>query len=312
MIRLSSFTYNRVAFSIFFVLCILCFQSSWCAEWSDEEIEAMGRRAEETVRKAYTILWEFRLQHNLADTVRDPERTGVIGIEHSPITTTFGYADSKLVSTKPGWASWLVKDLAMRGLWRHADVAVSFSGSFPALNIAVLAALQELDVDVKGISSVGASSWGANEPGLSWPEMECILREGGVLKVSASAVTLGGTSDNGAEWNDYARGIAMESVKRSRLPILSPRNIRDAVKKRMRFYGNPKDYAIYINVGGGHASMGGGVHVRHSQGGWYFEPLKEKGDPDGVIDNFLKAGVPCLNLLYIENLNQRENIVQSE
>lgn len=312
MIRLIFLDRLRILFCVVLSLCVLPFQLSRSAEWSDAEIKAMSVRAEETVRKAYRALWEFRLQFDMDDTLRDPDRTGVIGIQHSPITTTFGYIDSKLLSTKPGWASWIVKDLATRGLWPNADVAVSFSGSFPALNIAVLAALQELDVDVKGISSVGSSSWGANEPGYTWPEMERILREEGILTAGTSAVTLGGTSDKGAEWDDYARGIAMESVKRSRLPLLTPRNIRDAVRKRMLFYGNPRDYAIYINVGGGHASMGGGVHVRHNHGGWYFEPLNEKGNPDGVIDLFLKAGVPCLNLLYIENLNQREKIVHSE
>lgn len=286
--------------------------SSYCAEWSDAEINAMASRAEATVQQAYKFLWNYRLLQDMADPVRDPGHTGVIGVEYSPLTTTLGYEDAKELSTRPGWAAWLVNNLAQRGIWADADIAVSLSGSFPGLNIAVLAALQELNIDVKGVCSVGASSYGANEIGFSWPEMERLLREEKILRVGCSAVTLGGTSDHGAERDEYSSSLALEAVRRSGLPMLKAVSLRDAVKKRSRFYGDPKDYVCYINVGGGHASLGGGPKVRYNQGGWYFEPLFEKGNPDGVMDIFLNAGVPCLNLLYLDNINKRERIINLE
>ncbi|HHE46689.1 MAG TPA: poly-gamma-glutamate system protein [Bacteroidetes bacterium] len=277
-------------------------------EWDSTAVAAMARRAEETVRRAYGVLWDFKLQFDLADTVRDPGHTGVMGEEYSPVTTTIGYEYAKELSTKPGWAGWLVRELAEHGIWKGADVAVSMSGSFPALNIAVLAALQELGADVNCISSVGASSYGANEPGLSWPEMERLLREEHVLKIGSSAVTLGGTGDRGLEWNDYGMDMAMRSVKRSLLPLIKPTSLRDAIRKRIRFYGNPRDYFCYINVGGSQASLGGGARMRFDRGGWYYEPLPRKGDPSGVMDRFLADDVPCLNLLFLERLDKREGI----
>ena len=302
---------NHVTFFRYTLTLILAILPGFsiAAEWSDGEIDSMAIRAEKTVRKAFDFLWEYRQKLDMDDVGRDPDRTGVIGIEFSPITTTMGYEDAKELSTKPGWAAWLVRDLAKRGIWHRADIAASFSGSFPALNIAVLAALQELGVEVRSISSVGASSWGANEPGLTWLEMERLLREEGILKVGSSAATLGGTGDKGLEWNDYARELALESVRRSRLPLLSPLNLRDAVKKRMRFYGSTDDYVCFINVGGGHAVMGGGPAIRFNRGGWYFQPPEKQGHPNGVMDNFLRAGVPCLNFLYLESFNEREKIV---
>lgn len=279
------------------------------AEWNDTQIEKMAANAEETVRKAFDYLWEYREEHDIDDQVRDPQKTGVIGNEYTVLTTTLGYLDAKVLSTKPGWASWLVRDLARRGLWRGADAAISFSGSFPGLNIAVLAALQEFEVDLKGICSIGSSGWGANEPGFSYPEMERILREGDILRIGCSAVTLGGSGDRGSEWKDYAMKIALESVKRSRLPLLKPKNLRDAVKKRMYFYGEPAEYVIFINVGGGHATIGGGEKIRYTFGGWIYKASEVKGNPAGVMDKFLNSEVPCLNLLYIQSMNKRENIV---
>ncbi len=181
-------------------------------EYTEAQIDSMARRAEATVLKAYNCIWEYRVKNGIADTSRDPRHTGVIGVEWTVLTTTVGYEDAKELSTRSGWASWLVRELAHRGLWRRANVAVSLSGSFPGLNIAVLAALQELGADVSGICSIGASSYGANELGLSYPEMERMLREEKILKVGCGAVSLGGTGDHGAEFDGYALERAMEAV----------------------------------------------------------------------------------------------------
>jgi len=280
-------------------------------EWSEEEIEAMASRAEATVQKAYEFIWQYRLQFDMADSIVDPKKTGMIGVEHTLLTTTLGNKNAKYLSTQPGWAAWVVRDLAHRGLWPRADVAVTFSGSFPAMNIAVLAALQELESDVHGICSVGASSWGANSIGLSWPEMERMLREEDILNVGCSAVTLGGSGDRGGEWDDYAMNLALTAVKRSRLPFLKARNLRDSIKKRMNFYGDPADYVCYVNVGGNHASLGGGPILRYHRGGWYFEQMGGKGNPNGVMDAFLEDGIPCLNMLMLAELNHKEKIVES-
>ena len=279
-------------------------------EWNRAEIDSMANRAETTVLAAYEMIWDYRVRQSIADTVNDPDRTGMIGEEYTMLTTTIGYPKAKQLSTTAGWASWLVMDLATRGIAPGDKVAVSLSGSFPGLNVAVLAALQELGADVRAISSIGASSWGANVIGLSWPEMERILRDGGILKVGSSAVTLGGTGDRGAEWGAYSLNLALEAVRRSRLPLLQPTGLRDAIRKRLRFYGERDDYFCYINVGGGQASLGGGDQIRYSYGGWYYKPSGWKGNPRGVMDYFLKTGVPSFHLLHLNGLSRRYFIVQ--
>jgi len=297
--------------SIAIIIClVLGLVEVHAGRWTDEQIDEMAEHAEATMQKAYRVLWDFRVEVGLNDPERDPDSTGIIGVEFTPLTTTIGYPEAKYLSTKKGWADWLVRDLTSRDLWRGAKVAVSFSGSFPALNLAVLVALQEIGANVKGVCSVGSSSWGANEIGFSWPEMERLLREKGVLKVGCSAVTIGGSGDRGGEWKGYAMDLALQAVKHSRLPLLKPRHLRDAVQKRAHLYGRLDNYICYINVGGGHASLGGGSKVRYSRGGWYFARPSLRGNPDGIMDKFLQSGVPCLNLLYIEKLNSVEKIVK--
>jgi poly-gamma-glutamate system protein len=292
------------------LLCSVLFTvESQASRWTEEQVDIMAENAEATMQKAYRVLWDFRVEFGLNDPERDPDSTGIIGVEFTPLTTTIGYPEAKYLSTKKGWARWLVRDLTSRDIWHGAKVAVSFSGSFPALNLAVLAALQEIGANVKGVCSVGSSSWGANEIGLSWPEMERLLREKGVLKVGCSAVTIGGSGDRGGEWKGYAMDLALQAVKRSRLPLLKPRNLRDAVKKRANLYGTLDNYTCYINVGGGHASLGSGARERYGRGGWYFARSSIRGNPDGLMDKFLQSSVPCLNLMYLEKLNSVEKIV---
>lgn len=278
--------------------------------YDSERVAAMSDQAEKTVRTAFDLLWELRVQHQLADTILDPDHTGVIGKEFTPLTTTIGYEEAKMLSTKPGWASWLVRDLVAHGIYPGAYIAVSMSGSFPALNIAVFAALQELKVDANCISSVGASSYGANEIGLTWPQMERRLRDAGILRLSSSAVALGGTGDRGEEWDAETIEMALQAVDYSMLPFLKSLNLRDAIKKRMLHYGKTKHYFCFINVGGGQAALGGEGGYRYKHGGWFLDQLSKKGDPMGVMDCFLDAGVPCLNLLYLDDLNNRERIVK--
>jgi len=273
-------------------------------------VEIVAGRAEATVKRGYERVWHYRLLMETADTMRDTFKTGLIGLPWTSITTTVGYEEAKELATKPGWAAWLVKELKARNIGPGSKVAVSLTGSFPALNLALLAALQELKVKMVGICSVGASSFGANEPGFTWPELERYLFEEGVLKIGSTAVTFGGTGDRGAEWDEYAQRQALGCVERSGLDLIRPAHLRDAIRKRMALYGDPKDYFCYINVGGSQASLGAGAKLRFTHGGWFYEPLPVKGDPPGVMDYFLEAGTPCLNLLFLDDLNRKENIVK--
>jgi len=273
-------------------------------------IGELGRRAETTVWKGFDTVWQARLRADMADTTHDSSKTGMIGQEYTPLTTTLGNETAKELSTRSGWASWIVEELSKRGIKAGDKIAISMTGSFPGMNLAVLAALQTLDVEVKGISSVGASSWGANEPGFTWPEIEYLLKSEGVLKIGCGAVTFGGTGDRGLEWKEAEVALAAEVVRRCGLPLIKPRNLRDAVSRRLLFYGKPKQYKAYINVGGGAATLGGGSKMRFIRGGWFEEPMGLQGSPNGVMDTFLEAGVPCLNLLYLDDMNRRYGIIK--
>jgi poly-gamma-glutamate system protein len=73
------------------------------------------------------------------------------------------------------------------------------TGSFPALNIAVLAAAEEMKLKPIAISSVGSSMWGANEP-------DFVARHGAPAEGEKTLRTSGAASIGGS--NDRGRGLS--------------------------------------------------------------------------------------------------------
>ena len=96
----------------------------------------------------------------------------------------------------PNFAAVVVEWLKELGVKSGDVVAVGASGSFPAMNIAVYAALHELGIEPIIISSTAASQWGANEPSFTWLDMEAVLRKSDVFPYKSVAASLGGVGDD--------------------------------------------------------------------------------------------------------------------
>jgi len=122
--------------------------------------------------------------------------------------TTVGSLESKRLATDPRWARVLVAQLTAHGVGPGSIITASFSGSFPGLNLAVMAACRAMQVRLIAVSSVTASTWGAVEPGFTWPEMEVLVVRAGVLPAATVAVSVGGSSDAGRDLSEEGRAIA--------------------------------------------------------------------------------------------------------
>jgi poly-gamma-glutamate system protein len=250
----------------------------------------------------------------------DPDRAALIGVELSPLMTTMGSLESKRLATDPRWARTLVAQLASHGVTRGSTVLASFSGSFPGLNIAVMAACRALDARLTAVSSVTASTWGADEPGFTWPEVEVLISGAKVLPTASVAISVGGTRDSGRDLSDEGKAIAraIQDSAASSLgaAVLRSETLTDAITQRVTAYrralGRARP-AVYVNVGGNHASLGGArADLRHQEGwilpskigdGKYF-PQDGKTLPSGasVVAAWLAEGVPVLNLLDVKSL----------
>jgi poly-gamma-glutamate system protein len=238
----------------------------------------------------------------------DPNRTGLIGLETSPITTSLGHLAAKRTTTNPDFAGLLVRLLDEAGVRRGDAVAVGASGSFPALVIAVLSAAKVAGVGPLVISSLGASEWGANDPDFTWLEMEACLRTAGLFDSRPVALALGGDEDVGRNMAPSGRTLLLERVRASGIPFIGPASLPANVALRLRRYdeaAGAKPIRAFVNIGGSSANIGTNAEVLKLRPGLldhvFIPPPAER----GVLQEMAARKVPVIHLLNVKGLCDR-------
>ena len=224
-------------------------------DYYEEKLEAA-----QLAQKAAEYIKNYRLQKGVfVDAVNDPNETALIGQEYTMVTTDRGDIEAKLSSTNPNFAAVVVQMLKEAEVEKGDNVTVAMTGSFPALNIAVLAALKTLDLNPIVISSVGASNFGANDPHFTWLDMEMILEKGNVFDCRSVAASMGGGADRGRGLSPEGRDLLKQAVERNGIPFIHEDHLENSIEQRMQIYNKEakgKGIQAFINIGGGIASLG--------------------------------------------------------
>ena len=262
--------------------------------------------AAETADKAREAIKEHRLEKGIfIDNVNDPNGTALIGQKYTHITTDQGDIEAKLSSTNPNFAAAVVLMLKDAGITKNSKVAVGMTGSFPALNIATIAAIETIGAEPIIISSVGASDYGANDPYFTWPDMEKFLFDNRIIKHRSVAASIGGGRDIGRGLSPRGREMIVDAISRNNIPMIYEKDLRESVAKRIAIFdslcgsGGPD---VYINIGGGIASLGSSINSDMIEPGLTMQ-LPERNYPArGVLTNLGERGIPIIHLLNINRL----------
>ena len=263
-------------------------------------LDAMKAIKTERLKRGYVI-----------DPEADPHQTGLLGFPITPITSNTGYLDAKRASTNPNFAAVLVHMLKRAGVESGDTVAVGVSGSFPALCISAFAAMQTLELHPIVVASVSGSEWGANDPSLTWIDMEHLLYDKGFFSFRSVAASRGGIDDRGFGLSKEGRGLIDAAIDRNGLERVDSSSLVDAIERRMQIYdskaGNHPIKA-YINVGGGSASVGTHVGKKQFHPGLNLEPARGEGIVDSVMLRYSERGVPVIHLSSIAHIAKQYGI----
>lgn len=262
----------------------------------DEKVTA----AELTARCFQTIRLATTTDNIPIDRINDPNETGLIGLQYSPITTERGDLSAKLTSTNPNFAALIVDYLRAARVRPGDTVAVSFTGSFPALNIAVLSALKVMDIQPIIITSVGSSMWGANRPALTYLDMERVLIEHNLLPFKTYAASVGGEDDIGRGLSPEGRQSIIDAITRNGVQALNSKSIEDAINQRILLYSH--GIKAFINVGGAVTAL---LATDAAPG---FIPPRQVKNGRGLVAEFSRAGIPVINLSDIVNLANEHDL----
>lgn len=272
-------------------------------DWFDEKMQAASLS-----KKAMDHLKKVRFKDEIfLDNINDPNETGLIGEQYTPITTGSGSLPIKMSTTNPNFAAMVVQLLKDAGLKERDEIAVCMTGSFPALNVSVLAALQTLKIKPIIVTSVTASSWGANDPNYTWLDMEHELYISGVFVHRSSASSIGGNSDIGRALSLEGREMIQDAINRNRIQLINKGSLQGNIDQRLElFERNTKEVKAYLNVGGGVASLGSDLNGEKMKNGTNLNvKLKDFIDKKGVMFEMAKKGLPIINLLNLESLMKK-------
>lgn len=258
--------------------------------------------ASRQAQACFDAIRDLKVERGLeTDTTADINDTGLIGLEYSFITTTIGNLEAKRTSTNPNMAAVVVDMFSELGLQPGDRVAINCSGSFPALNIAVICAADVMGLEPYLISSFGASTHGANDPALTWLDMEHHLYDQGLLRHRSDLFSIGGMEDVGKEMDPDLRETITNRIQGYGYELFYDEDLIHNIETRYELYRSQGDIKCFINVGGNDASFGDSNIMVHTDGGILTE-LSENDNSTGLVQLFLKDNIPVIHLLNIKSL----------
>jgi len=301
---------SNIVLGVLFLLSLLAFiavensKMDVKQDWYNEKLEAA-----QLSQSAANQIKAYRLENGVfIDDINDPNQTALIGQEYSMITTDQGDIDSKLSATNPNFAAIIVQLLKEAGLKEEDHVAVAFSGSFPGINISVLAALETLKLRPIVITSVGASNYGANDPYFTWLDMESILYKSNIIHNRSVAASIGGGNDLGRGLSPEGRDLIFKAIERNNIEFINEKHLESSIARRLEIYekySQGRPIKAFVNVGGGIASLGNTINGKLIPSGLTLHLPMSNFPLSGIIVHMGKKGIPIIHLLNINQLLEK-------
>ena len=186
-------------------------------------------------------------------------------------------------------------------------VAVSYTGSYPGANIAVLSALEAMQAEAIIISSCGASEFGSTNPAMTWIDMENDLFDKNVISNKSNYASIGGGLDLGTQLGREGQKICEKSIYSNGLELLNIGDMEKNTARRMEYYVQEyqdKNIALFINVGGGIYSIGDSVKRQATPPGIIYPGDINSDKNQTVIERFLNVDIPVVNINQIHILTE--------
>lgn len=254
---------------------------------------------------AFLAIREAKVKLGIPFPAEDVNRTGLIGPEATPLVSSVGHLGAKRTAANPNFAAVLVDMFHETGLRSGDVIALGFSGSFPSLNVATLAAAHVLGLRPLIISSVGASNFGASDPEMTWLDMEAALRENRIWHYRSFRAGLGGIGTLPRIFEVDPVALAMMAIRRNGIPFIEEEDLQAAVARRLAAYeeaAGGRRIRAFVNIGGTAVNLGESPRAQKIPVGLQLLPMMDAHRARGVIFKMAERGIPIIHLLNIRRL----------
>ncbi len=270
----------------------------------DEKIAAANLAAD-----AFEAIHQYKVDHGISISDDDINNTGMIGDRFSSITTTLGVLEAKRTSTNPNFAAVIIDMLKEAGVKKGDEIGTIFSSSFPSLNIDVLAVIEVFELKACIMGTVGASSYGANNPNFTFFDMVEYLYEQKIFSSKINLISLGGASDIGLDFMDENEKMQIiKRIENSNVDFLYEDDYVKNISYRRKYFSDKvPNMKILINVGGNLVAMGKDESAFLNRHGLiianhYGLSSKKNINKKGLMDYYLEDGINVIHMLNIKGL----------
>lgn len=242
----------------------------------------------------------YKKEVGLGLSKEDIHQTGLIGDEFTGITTTVGTIEAKRTVSNPDMAALAVRMLADAGVEAGNVIGAAFSGSFPGMNLAFLAASEAMGVRIVYIASVGASMYGANQPELTFPDMVHRLFEDDLVSQPLAAFSMGGDRDCGIEMEPALVHIIEKRLTGYGYPFIHIEDYVENLKARLAIY-DAYDINCFVGTGGNITTIG----VDEDDMPWgIVRPYTaySPGEKSGLLEIYNARGLPVIHFVNVKKI----------
>ena len=294
------------------ILAVIALLLYYLSENSRREVKAPYYQekiaAAEEMHRSLEIIHDHRLAKGVfAEELGDPLAISLLGQQYSLTTTEVGLLSSKLTAINPNFAGAIVDMLEQAGVQKGDKIAVAATGSFPGLNLALFSACKILGLIPVQITSLGSSSWGANEVDFTWLEIEKTLLDEGVSDFKSTAASIGGGNDIGIGLSQLGRQNLRDAAARNDVLLIEESDLKASIAKRMEIYGKIQDYKAFVNIGGGIAALGHPANSDIIDPGFNHR-LTPKNYPGIGVINLFGSEIPVIHLSKLDRLRRQYDL----
>ncbi|MCX8015007.1 MAG: poly-gamma-glutamate system protein [candidate division WOR-3 bacterium] len=264
----------------------------------EEKIKA-GQVFQEMMRR---IKFEKEKRGVVIDLINDPNQTGIIGQQYTPITFQRSDLSASLTSTNPNFVAIFIEMFKKLKIKSGDTIAIGLDGSYPAVNMALYAVLRVMDIKAIIITNVSSAMWGANDPNFTWLDMENVLYLDRLAVHKTTAASLGGEDDLGRGFSPQARQHLLEAHNRNQVELITSENLETNIKRHLDIYLKCKKIKAFINIGKSVANIG--ENQTNFVNG-IIRRLPSKYNTQSIIAEMLKKNIPVINITDVNKIAAR-------
>jgi poly-gamma-glutamate system protein len=273
-------------------------QKSVKAQYYEEKIKA-GQIFQEAMKKTRQERQRIGLP---IDEINDPNGTGIIGEQYTPITFQRNDVSANLTSTNPNFSAIFIEYFKKLKVKSGDMVAVGVDGTFPAVNLSLYSVLREMGIKPIIITTVSSAMWGANEPTFTWLDIEHFNYREGIFPFKSIAATYGGEDDLGRGFSPEARVLLDNAMKRNDIPVIGSDSLSMIIKQRIDLYFSQGKIKAFVNIGKSVANIGENHTIPIT--GLIRERPKNINE-NSVIGQMLDKKIPVINIIDVNKIATR-------